>query len=94
MRSSFIIGFILQVCASAFAQEEEPFNITAIAACPRGKSTLECWQFKERPTITQTKGVAGSVQQQLGFIGGEASYLVLPPNFSGTPHNAPTKQYV
>lgn len=89
---SFIVVLILQLCASAFAQEPEPFNITAITACPRGKSTLECWQLKERPTISQTKGVAGSVQQQLGFIGGEASYLVLPPKFSGEPHNAPTRQ--
>ena len=86
----FITLCILQLCTSAFAQTY--LNITAITACPRRKSILQCWQLAKPFTQSGDAGTRGSALQKLGVIGGEASYLILPAGFSGGVHNAPTFQ--
>ncbi|OKP13977.1 hypothetical protein PENSUB_246 [Penicillium subrubescens] len=73
-------------------------NITVINT-HNNHSTLECWALEcwalEPGFQSSTQaGTSGTQALNLGPIGSNASYTVLPAGFDGGRHNAPAKQWV
>lgn len=68
------------------------FNLTAISAV-NGASVLECWTINLPLTISQTAGIEGAAIQQLGDLSSMV-WSSLPGGYKGTPHPAPSVQYV
>ncbi|KDQ54572.1 hypothetical protein JAAARDRAFT_49197 [Jaapia argillacea MUCL 33604] len=67
-------------------------NVTAIAAV-NGSSVFQCWAL-EPPFVTSSQaGTIGASSMQLGNLA-NASYSIIPGNFSAGRHNAPAVQYV
>lgn len=69
----------------------ETLNVTVIGA-RNNRSTLECWAIEPGWQSSTQKGETGSARVNLGPVGGNASYSVLPGHFDGGRHNAPAKQ--
>lgn len=67
-------------------------NVTAISA-HNGSSILECWQMNQTLDTSTEPGIAGTAQVSLGNASSLA-YSIIPPNFDGGVHNAPTNQCV
>ncbi|KAJ5908830.1 hypothetical protein N7495_001512 [Penicillium taxi] len=72
-------------------------NVTVLTA-HNNISTLECWALKSGFKTSTEAGTIGSKSLNLGILdgtnGGNSTYTVLPANYSGGRHNAPTKQWV
>lgn len=67
-------------------------NLTAIASS-NGSSVFECWQLQPGFASSSQKGTVGAEIMQLGGLA-NASYSIIPGNFSAGLHNAPNVQYV
>lgn len=72
-------------------------NLTVLGA-RKNRSTLECWTIEPEWSSSAQKGESGAALVNLGHIGGgsagNSSFTVMPPNFNGGKHNAPSAQYV
>ncbi|KGO78463.1 hypothetical protein PITC_069260 [Penicillium italicum] len=68
-------------------------NVTVLGA-RHNRSTLECWALQPGFETSDLPGQVGSATLDLGTIGGNASFAVLPAGFDGGRHNAPTLQWV
>ncbi|KAJ5224053.1 hypothetical protein N7468_008595 [Penicillium chermesinum] len=87
------LSILLLIVASTLATTEY-LNITTLAA-RNNRSTLECWALEPGFKTSTESGTAGSKSLNLGPIGGSSNstYGVIPANFNGGRHNAPTAQY-
>ncbi|KAJ6155132.1 hypothetical protein N7470_005698 [Penicillium chermesinum] len=88
------LSILLLIVASTLATTEY-LNITTLAA-RNNRSTLECWALEPGFKTSTESGTAGSKSLNLGPIGGSSNstYGVIPANFNGGRHNAPTAQWV
>lgn len=66
-------------------------NVTVLGA-RHNRSTLECWALKSGFETSDQPGIAGSSALDLGSIGSNASFTVLPAGFDGGRHTAPALQ--
>ena len=93
MRISTLAPFL----ASFALASAETLNVTVLGA-HNNKSTLECWALQPGFQTSNTAGTSGTEVLNLGPVGGSqagnSSYSVLPAEFDGGRHNAPTLQYV
>ncbi|KAI0058787.1 hypothetical protein BV25DRAFT_1871883 [Artomyces pyxidatus] len=67
-------------------------NLTTIAT-HNGASVFECWALTPGFVTSSQPGTVGASSLQLGNLA-NASYSILPANFSAGRHNAPNVQYV
>lgn len=90
------LSIFLPVLMSALAAANT-LNVTVLGA-RHNRSTLECWALEPGFVTSTQSGTAGSMSLNLGLIGGKSAgnstYAVIPANFDGGRHNAPTPQYV
>ncbi|OQE43512.1 hypothetical protein PENCOP_c003G04369 [Penicillium coprophilum] len=96
MRLQALIQFALS--STILARSPDPslgstLNITVLGA-RHNRSTLECWALQSGFETSVQPGQAGSAALDLGTIGGNASFTVLPAGFDGGRHNAPALQWV
>ncbi|RAL03992.1 uncharacterized protein BO80DRAFT_400106 [Aspergillus ibericus CBS 121593] len=68
-------------------------NITTITA-HNNQSALECWALDPGYTTSAQAGVSGTAMLPLGPITGNATNILIPGNYDGGRHNAPTIQWV
>lgn len=67
-------------------------NLTTLTSS-KGLSVFECWQLQPGFASSSQKGTVGAEIMQLGGLA-NASYSIIPANFSAGLHNAPNVQYV
>ncbi|KAI0050476.1 hypothetical protein FA95DRAFT_1581180 [Auriscalpium vulgare] len=67
-------------------------NVTAIAA-RNGSSVFECWALNPGFVQSTQSGTVGAQLLQMGNLA-NASFSILPANFTGGLHNAPAVQWV
>lgn len=68
-------------------------NVTVLGA-QNNISILECWALTSGFETSSEAGTAGSKSLDLGDLGGDSTYTILPAGFNGGRHNAPALQYV
>ncbi|KAJ5670011.1 uncharacterized protein N7477_005374 [Penicillium maclennaniae] len=68
-------------------------NVTVLGA-QNNISTLECWALSSGFKTSSEAGTAGSKSLDLGELGGDSTYTILPAGFNGGRHNAPALQWV
>ncbi|KAJ5123668.1 hypothetical protein N7448_009765 [Penicillium atrosanguineum] len=68
-------------------------NVTVLGA-QNNISTLECWALLSGFKHSSEAGTAGSESLNLGKLGGDSTYTILPAGFNGGRHNAPALQWV
>jgi len=66
-------------------------NVTVLGA-QQNHSTLECWALDSGFKTSSEAGTAGAKSLELGELGGDSQYSILPASFDGGRHNAPTLQ--
>ncbi|KXG50934.1 uncharacterized protein PGRI_065060 [Penicillium griseofulvum] len=93
MRLQTLIQFILPAVLASDPSLGSTLNITVLGA-RHNRSTLECWALHSGFETSLTPGQTGSAALDLGNIGGNASFTVLPAGFDGGRHNAPALQWV
>ncbi|KAJ5972368.1 uncharacterized protein N7479_002286 [Penicillium vulpinum] len=96
MRPQALIRFVLPTAILAQSPDTSlgsTLNITVLGA-RHNRSTLECWALQPGFEISDQPGQAGTAELDLGTIGGNASFTVLPAGFDGGRHNAPAMQWV
>lgn len=97
MYSYILTGFVLalinsQIFVSAADLQSQPFNISTIAAV-NNTSVIQCWQLETPLETSQTAGIVGASSLPLGsFV--NATYGALASHYAGSPHPAPSVQYV
>jgi len=75
------------------AQSAPSLNLTAITTAPSGISIFECWQLTPFET-SAVAGTAGALSLDLGDLGENGSFTVIPGGFDGGLHRAPLNQFV
>ncbi|KAI3136424.1 hypothetical protein CBS147325_7414 [Penicillium roqueforti] len=88
MRLQTLIQFIFPSAILA-----QSLNVTVLGA-RHHRSTLECWALVPGFQTSAQPGQVGTAALNLGDVGGNASFAVLPAGFDGGRHNAPALQWV
>lgn len=95
MRFSTLIQFVLPSTILASQSPDlslgSTLNVTVLGA-RHNRSTLECWALQSGFETSDQPGISGTAALDLGAIGGNASFTVLPAGFDGGRHNAPILQ--
>ncbi|RCI17271.1 hypothetical protein L249_3153 [Ophiocordyceps polyrhachis-furcata BCC 54312] len=87
--SPLLLGFLL--ASRCTAVDPPSLNLTALSAS-NGMTTIECWQVG--PFVSSNDaGTSGVPSYFFGDVV-NATYSVIPPNFDGGLHNAPSFQFV
>lgn len=84
---------ILSLLLSSTLALGNTLNVTVLGA-QHNHSTLECWALDSGFKTSSEAGTAGTKSLDLGDLGGDSQYTILPAGFNGGRHNAPALQYV
>ncbi|RDA86139.1 hypothetical protein CP532_3053 [Ophiocordyceps camponoti-leonardi (nom. inval.)] len=90
LRSSLLLAPLL-LASPGLAVDPPSLNLTALTAY-NGMTTIECWQVGPFVSSNRT-GTSGAPSYFFGEVV-NATYTVIPPNFDGGLHNAPSFQFV
>lgn len=84
---------ILSLLLSSTLALGNTLNVTVLGA-QHNHSTLECWALDSGFKTSSEAGTVGTKSLDLGDLGGDSQYTILPAGFNGGRHNAPALQYV
>lgn len=87
------LSALVATTATVAATSPNTLNVTVLGA-QNNHSTLECWALNPGFQQSSTAGTSGSDALNLGLVGGNASFSILPARFDGGLHNAPALQCV
>ncbi|GAQ38070.1 hypothetical protein AKAW_01120 [Aspergillus niger] len=80
------------LAASTTTTFPSTLNITTLTA-HNNQSVLECWALDPGYSTSAQAGVSGTAMLNLGSVTNNATNLLIPGEYDGGRHNAPTNQY-
>ncbi|GFN13257.1 hypothetical protein AtubIFM55763_001298 [Aspergillus tubingensis] len=81
------------LAASTTTTFPSTLNITTLTA-HNNQSVLECWALDPGYSTSAQAGVSGTAMLNLGSVTNNATNLLIPGEYDGGRHNAPTNQWV